>query len=201
MEPRHDTSLYVRAAVEGDRESLGWLVTHLSPLLLAQTRRRFGRDLAWLCEPEDLVQQAWLTVIGRLGDLEPRNGRLTPVLLRFLSTSIVHRVANTARELARGRPAPIEHSTSVPGPADDGTAVIAAAVRSEQRRQVLAAIDALDPVDRDVLILRGVEQRPLRETGELLGITGDAVAMRYGRALRRLRSHLPAALLDDLAAS
>lgn len=86
-------------------------------------------------------------------------------------------------------------------PVDHATAVVTAAVRAEQRRHLRNAIDALEPIDRQVLILRGVEQRTLRTTGELLGITGDAVSMRFGRALARLRSLLPDALLDDLAAS
>lgn len=199
LDPRGDTSLRLRAAVGGDRDSLGWLVAHLSPLLLSQARWRLGRHLAHGTDPEDLVQEAWLVALPRLGELQPRGGRLTPVLLRFLATSIVHRVNNLAREALRnGRsasppPAPAEA-------ADDRTGVVTAAIRAEQSRSVLATIESLEPIDRDVLLLRGVEQRSLQTTAEVLGISSDAVVMRFGRALTRLRSHLPDSLLADLAA-
>lgn len=195
--PNSDTSLVLQAAIAGDHDSLGWLVAHLSPLLLAQARWRLAGGLAKAVEPEDLVQDAWLVALPRLHELVPREGRMTPVLLRFLATTIVHRVNNLAREVLRrgatGVVAPAD------GPADERTGVVTAAVRAEQRRQLLTTIEALDPIDRDVLLLRGVEQRSQATTAELLGIRGDAVAMRFGRALARLRSQLPDSLLDDLA--
>lgn len=198
FDPHADTTVLLQAAVDGDGPSLGWLVVHLSPLLVAQARWRLQGPLARAVEPEDLVQDAWLVALPRLHELVPREGRRTPVLLRFLATTIVHRVNNLARErLRRGE------SGSGPHPADAAldprTGVVTAAVRAEQRRQLLATIDELEPIDREVLLLRGVEQRAQATTAQLLGISGDAVAMRFARALGRLRAQLPAALCDDLA--
>lgn len=192
--------MQLRAAIDGDRDSLGWLVAHLSPLLLAQARWRLGASLAHVAEPEDLVQEAWLVALPRLRELEPRNGRITPVLLRFLATSIVHRVNNLARDALRrgGRTTPF--AIEPDAVADERSGVVTAAIRAEHRGQLLTAIEALEPIDRDVLMLRGVEQRARQTTAEVLGITGDAVAMRFSRALGRLRAFLPASLCDDLAA-
>lgn len=197
---RGDTSLRVRAALDGDHDSLGWLVAHLSPLLLAQARWRLGSSLAHAAEPEDLVQEAWLVALPRLGELAPRNGRLTPVLLRFLATSIVHRVNNLAREALRRGGRAAQAVSEADAVRDDRSGVVTAAIRAEQRGQLLATIATLEPIDREVLLLRGVEQRSQQTTAELLGIGGDAVAMRYSRALARLRTCLPASLCDDLAA-
>lgn len=194
-----NTSIRLAAAIAGDQGSLGWLVAHLSPLLLAQARWRLGAALRRAYEPEDLVQEAWLVALPRLAQLEPRDGRTTPVLLRFLATTIVHRVNNLAREaLRRGEGDADASAGGSAAVSADQTGVITAAVRSEMRHALLAAIDALDPIDRDVLLLRGVEQRSLQTTAELLGVTTDAVSMRFTRALGRLRGHLPAALADDL---
>lgn len=192
--------MQLQAAIGGDRDSLGWLVAHLSPLLLAQARWRLGSGLASSCEPEDLVQEAWLVALPRLRELKARQGRTTPVLLRFLATTIVHRVNNLARERLRtgGRAGGVPAAPDAV--VDDRTGVVTAAVRSERRQQLLTVIDGLEPIDREVLLLRGVEQRSQQTTGELLSISGDAVAMRFGRALARLRSHLPDSLLDELAA-
>lgn len=197
-DPRADTTVLLQAAVDGDGTSLGWLVAHLSPLLVAQARWRLQGPLARAVEPEDLVQDAWLVALPRLRDLVPREGRRTPVLLRFLATTIVHRVNNLARELLRRGPG-TGASVGPEASPDPRTGVVTAAVRAEQRRQLLATIDALEPIDRQVLLLRGVEQRSQATTAELLGIRGDAVAMRFSRALDRLRAQLPASLCDDLA--
>lgn len=194
--PNSDTSVVLQAAIDGDVDSLGWLVAHLSPLLLAQARWRLHGGLARRLEPDDLVQDAWLAALPRLGELVPRDGRRTPVLLRFLATTILHRVNNLARDVLRkGEPAAAVASESA---VDHRTGVVTAAIRAERRSQLLATIEQLEPIDREVLLLRGVEQRSQATTAELLGIQGDAVAMRFSRALRRLRDQLPASLLDEL---
>lgn len=196
-EPNADTSVVLRAAIDGDEDSLGWLVAHLSPLLLAQARWRLSGGVARGIEPEDLVQEAWLVALPRLHELVPRQGRLTPVLLRFLATTILHRVNNLVRDVLRRGSSPLPDEMR-DGPRDERTGVVTAAVRAEQRHQLLATIEGLDPIDREVLLLRGVEQRSQATTAALLGIRGDAVAMRFSRAVERLRAQLPASLLDDL---
>lgn len=200
FDPNADTSLQLRAAIDGDHDSLGWLVAHLSPLLLAQARWRLAGGMASTTDAEDLVQEAWLVALPRLRELVPREGRLTPVLLRFLATTIVHRVNNLVRDTLR-RGLPGAGDGLVEGTPDERTGVVTAAVRGEQRRQLLATIEGLEPIDREVLLLRGVEQRSQATTAALLGIRGDAVAMRFARALDRLRAQLPASLLADLGGS
>lgn len=199
-DPNADTSVVLRAAVDGDHDSLGWLVAHLSPLLLAQARWRLAGGMVHTIDAEDLVQEAWLVALPRLRELVPREGRLLPVLLRFLATTIVHRVNNLVRDtLRRGSGSAGELATE--RTPDERTGVVTAAVRAEQRRQLLSTIESLEPIDREVLLLRGVEQRSQATTAALLGISGDAVAMRFSRALDRLRAQLPSSLLGDLGAA
>ena len=186
-DPNHDTSVQLRNAIDGDRDSLGWLVAHLSPLLLAQARWRLAGGMVRTVDAEDLVQEAWIVALPRLHELVPREGRLT----------IVHRVNNLVRDALRRGPVAAGNGVTEGAP-DQRTGVVTAAVRAEQRRQLLVTIEALEPTDREVLLLRGVEQRSQATTAALLGISGDAVAMRFSRALDRLRAQLPASLLADL---
>lgn len=65
-------------------------------------------------------------------------------------------------------------------------------MQEELRAQVRATLEALPPLDREVLILRHLERLSLKETAEALGITKGAAATRHTRALSRLRE-----LLDD----
>jgi RNA polymerase sigma-70 factor, ECF subfamily len=65
-----------------------------------------------------------------------------------------------------------------------------AAMRAELRDRLLAALDRLGPVDREVLALRHFEQLGNADTARLLGLSVAAASKRYVRALERLRDVL-----------
>jgi RNA polymerase sigma-70 factor (ECF subfamily) len=65
-----------------------------------------------------------------------------------------------------------------------------AAQRAERLLRVQEALNALDPIDREVLALRHFEQLDRAETAEVLGISPEAGAKRYFRALKRLKEVL-----------
>ncbi len=202
------TTMHVRRAVGGDLTSLGWVVSRLAPLLMAQASWRLGPSLRRYYDPEDLVSDAWAVTLPRLSTLPMRDGRISPVLLRFLSTALVNRVNNLAKKhLRRGRGNADPPSTddsegdilaAIPA---DASGVVTAAVKREVRSQVITCIDELDPVDREILMLRGIEQRTPQTVAQLLGLTTDAVGMRFHRALKRLRERLPGSVFDDLPAA
>ena len=52
------------------------------------------------------------------------------------------------------------------------------------------ALNALDPMDREVLSLRHFEEMSLAETALSLGVEESAAAKRYIRALKRLKATL-----------
>jgi RNA polymerase sigma-70 factor (ECF subfamily) len=65
-----------------------------------------------------------------------------------------------------------------------------AAVRADVLGLVQAAIEQMDPIDREVLALRHFEDLTNSEVAEALGIEQDAASIRYIRALRRLKEIL-----------
>jgi RNA polymerase sigma-70 factor, ECF subfamily len=67
-----------------------------------------------------------------------------------------------------------------------------AAVRAEQILQVQEAVNSLEPLDREVVALRHFEQLTRGETAGVLGISEEAGAKRYIRALKKLKSNLAA---------
>ncbi len=66
--------------------------------------------------------------------------------------------------------------------------------RKELRRRVQDALGRLKADDREVLVLRYLEQLDAREIAAIVGVSEAAVNMRHLRALRRLRALLGEAL-------
>ena len=65
-----------------------------------------------------------------------------------------------------------------------------AAVRAERMMRLQEALNALEPIDREVLSLRHFEEMTIVETALSMGIEESAAAKRYIRALKRLKTTL-----------
>jgi RNA polymerase sigma-70 factor (ECF subfamily) len=65
-----------------------------------------------------------------------------------------------------------------------------AALKEEMRRRFLEGLAQLEEDDREIILLRHFEQLSNQETARLLEITEPAAAMRYLRAVRKLRGML-----------
>jgi len=66
----------------------------------------------------------------------------------------------------------------------------AVARQAETLAQVEAAIESLDPMDREILTLRHFEELGNDQVAEILGLQKAAASNRYVRALQRLRDAL-----------
>ncbi len=202
-DPHAITTMQVRRAVAGDAAGLDWLVRHLSPWLLALARYRLGPSLRALYDPEDLIEDTWVVVLRRLPDLRERNERLTPVLLKFMSTTLAQRANRLLERHVLGKPNradPLDTagSASLDRLDDTTTGIVSRAIRAEERAQLLAAIDSLEEKDREVLLLRGIEQSPVELVATELGIPANSVNVRYHRARKRLRDRFPTSVMAEL---
>lgn len=193
------TTIHVRGAIAGKRADLDWIVSRFTPLLLAQACYRLGPELRVLQEPEDLVNDTWLTAIPKLVQLDPEE-RTTPAVLQFLTTTLSNLAANLARkQLRRRRNAPVAADRELEDVAADHTGIVTRVVRQEAHRELTAVLEQMEERDRAVIVLRGIEQLPGKTVGIALGISEGAVAMRYQRALERLRGRVGRDVLDGLA--
>lgn len=66
----------------------------------------------------------------------------------------------------------------------------AALIRQELQQRMQSVLDRLEETDRELLIMRHVEQLSNSDIALTLGITPPAAGMRYLRILRRLREEL-----------
>jgi RNA polymerase sigma-70 factor (ECF subfamily) len=139
-----------------------------------------SRDLeAYLADPK-LPPLLWLRLhVGR---------RLTTLQRQHLGT----RMREAGREISLYHGALPEASSAALASMLLGrqTSPTQAAQRAERMLRVQEALNSLDPIDREILALRHFEQLSRAEAAVVLGITQEAGAKRYFRALKRLKDVL-----------
>jgi RNA polymerase sigma-70 factor, ECF subfamily len=67
-----------------------------------------------------------------------------------------------------------------------------AALRAERKIQLQEALNRMDPLDREILVLRHYEQMSNGDAAAALGLAFKATSKRYTRALERLAKILKA---------
>jgi RNA polymerase sigma-70 factor (ECF subfamily) len=139
-----------------------------------------ARDLdAYLDDPK-LPPLLWLRLhVGR---------RMTTLQRQHLGT----RMRDAGREISLYQGALPEASSAALASMLLGrqTSPTQAAQRAERILRVQEALNSLDPIDREMLALRHFEQLGRAEAAQVLGISQEAGAKRYFRALRRLKDVL-----------
>lgn len=173
-------------------------MARFTPLLLAQARYRMGERLRARYEPEDVVNDVWARVLPRLTDLGEREGRHTPVLLRFLSTAVLHQINNLLRLSATNAP---DAGPEPLAALDDATrGPLTRTVERERQGIAVAALEELEPRDREIVLLRVLEQHSNSEAAQALGIEANTAAQVFRRALEKLRRKLPGSIFDEIVA-
>ncbi|MEM7261156.1 MAG: sigma-70 family RNA polymerase sigma factor [Planctomycetota bacterium] len=198
------TSLHVRRARDGDPESLTWIVERFSPLILADARYRLGAVLKRLYDPEDLVAEVWAVALPKLAELPARDGRFTPVILKFLSTTLRNKVNNLVQKHILGKPSnesidrgADDEPGSAPLADDKLTGIVTRAARKEAEKLISEGLDRLGEDDRTIIILRGIEQHPYKAIASVLNEDAKTLSVRYSRALKKLRELLPNSVYDE----
>jgi RNA polymerase sigma-70 factor (ECF subfamily) len=161
---------------------------------------RLDRRLSARVDPSDVVQEALANAALHLDDyLRDRPLPFYPWLRQFAWERLVkaHRrhIHALRRSIVREeQPELLLSNDSVRHLAHQllagGTSPSRRLMRQEQREQVRAALAELPPHDREVLVMRHLEQMETAEIAAALGITERAVRNRQYRALIRLRELL-----------
>jgi RNA polymerase sigma-70 factor (ECF subfamily) len=150
---------------------------------------------------EDVLQEAYLDASQRLKDFAEHPPTSFFLWLRFLAVQklidaqrhhlgVDKRNAELEVSLYRG---PMPEATSASLAAQllgRLTSPSLAAIRAETQLKVQEVLNAMDPIDREVLVLRHFEHLSNNEVAELLAISKAAASKRYVSALMRLKEAL-----------
>jgi RNA polymerase sigma-70 factor (ECF subfamily) len=191
-------------AKAGDDRALAELFARHRVRLERMIRLRFDRRLRSRLDPADVLQDAYLDVARRFPEYVANPAM--PFFL-WLRNLVGQRLIDLQRKHlgARMRSADNEVSLQQTGLPQVSSELLAlqllgsltsptrAVARAETRLRLQEALNAMEPLDREVVVLRHFEDMSNAEIAQVLSISPSASSKRYIRAIRRLK-----AVLDEL---
>ena len=187
----------------GDQAALADLFARYRDRLRRMVQVRLDPRLNGRVAPSDVLQEAYIDALKRYPHYFAKADQ---PFFGWLRLVVGQRVADVHREhlAAKKRDARQEVSIENRAPAAATSVCLAAclvgrltspshaAARNEWVAKLEAALDGLDPMDREVLALRHFEELSNADAAAVLGIQPAAASKRYVRALGRLKDVLAA---------
>ena len=197
MSESDDLRLVERARA-GDAAAAGEALVRHRARLRRMVEARLDRRVRGRVDPSDVLQDGFADAVAKLpGYLaDPK----IPLFL-WLRLVVGERLAKIHRDHLGAQVRDAGREVSLyrgPMPAASSAALAAhllgketsptqAAVRAERLLRLQESLNALDPLDREILALRHFEELSNTDTAEILGIQPAAASKRYVRALARLK--------------
>jgi RNA polymerase sigma-70 factor, ECF subfamily len=205
MGDQPDTDQLLDRVGRGDPVARGQLLQRHRARLRRMIALRLDPRLAARLDPSDVVQETLAVADRRLPDyLRDRPLPFYPWLRRLACDRLADlrrkHVRAGHRTVTREEPPPLPDA-SVLELADRlfarSGSPSARAQREERRERVRAGLNRLSDRDREVLVLRHLEQLATPEIAAVLEVNEAAVRTRHLRALRRLRDLLGPDFAED----
>jgi RNA polymerase sigma-70 factor (ECF subfamily) len=187
----------------GDRGAIVELLGRYRARLRRMVALRLDPRLQGRVDASDVIQEGYLDAMRRLEEYTRDPSVSFYVWLRFL---VGQRVAECHRRYL-GRPGrDVGREVSIyrgvmPGVSSGAlaarllgklTSPSQAAMRAERKIRLQEALNRMDPLDREILVLRHYEQMTNGDAAAALGLDKSAASKRYTRALQRLKEILAA---------
>jgi RNA polymerase sigma-70 factor (ECF subfamily) len=195
-----DTELLLRRAADGDAAARAELLDRYRGRLKRMIGIRIDRRVAARVDPSDVVQEALKDAHQRLPEyLADPQLAFYPWLRRIAWDRLVDMYRT---HIGAERRSVLKEQVWAPGLNDESVAELAQnivtsslnpgrrAMLAEMNARTKAALLELKPYDREILVLRYLEQLGVEEIADVLGISQTAVTSRHLRALQRLRKLL-----------
>lgn len=169
-----------RAARPG---SFAALHERLSPALRVWAELRVPQVLRGRLNPDELVQEVWICAWREFERFDPARGRFRSWLY-----GIAYNVMRgQLRTLARRRSV-LGGADTAPGDIPEcATSVLSRVSRGIDFDVLHAELARLDETDRAIVTYRGLEGLPHREVAQRIGLSEEAVEVRWRRLRPRLR--------------
>jgi RNA polymerase sigma-70 factor (ECF subfamily) len=183
----------------GDSAALATMFDRHRGRLEKMVRLRLDSRLQGRIDPADVLQDAFVDAARRLPELAS-NAMPLFLWLRFLASQRLHLLHRQHFGATRNAEREVSLYSGALPQADSLslaqqllghlTTPSEGAMRVEMQIRVQDALNAMDPIDREVLALRHFEELTNKETAAVLGLQQAAASNRYVRALGRLKEIL-----------
>lgn len=182
-----------------DPDSVAAGLERLRPRLERMLVMRIDPRLARRIGIDDLIQEAFVEALNRLDEYLERSSLPFFLWVRLLTGQKLlqaqrHHIGTSKRDATRERsPVPFPSASTVSmthARIDSAATPSKIALRKETSLQLQAALEALDPEDREVLALLYFERLSFEETAAALQLSYSGARKRHTRALRKLRAEL-----------
>jgi RNA polymerase sigma-70 factor, ECF subfamily len=189
--------LLCRARV-GDPRALADLFDRYKGRLRHMIRLRLDRRLAGRLDASDVLQEAYLEADRRFAEYLRDPSIPVFLWLRLVAgqkLTDLHR-HHLGAKMRDARMEVLLHRGALPQASSVSLAELLlgrltsptrAAKRAEMQLRLQDALNRMDPIDREVLVLRHFEELSNAETAQVLGLEKTAASNRYIRALKRLK--------------
>jgi RNA polymerase sigma-70 factor (ECF subfamily) len=185
----------------GDAQALAELFAAERPRLRRMVGWRLDPRLNGRLDPSDVLQEVYLDAARRLAAYLDRPSLPLPLWLRLLTGRRLielHRQHLGARMRSAGQEVSIDQPAWAYASAGSLASQLVgrltspsqAAARAETAARLTRALEEMDPIDREVLVLRHFDELTNNEVAALLGLQKAAASNRYVRALKRLKEIL-----------
>jgi RNA polymerase sigma-70 factor (ECF subfamily) len=189
----------LRRAAGGEEDAMAQLFDLHRDRLRRMVRLRMDRRLQGRVDPSDVLQDAYVDLAQKLQDYTKRPPMPFFLWLRLVVGERllrVHRQHLGAAMRDAGREISI-HQGGLPQASSASlaaqllgriTSASRAVARAEMQRLLQDTLNAMEPIDREVIALRHFEEMSNDEVAETLGLSKAAASKRYVRAMLRLKA-------------
>jgi RNA polymerase sigma-70 factor (ECF subfamily) len=196
-----DEANRVLAAAAGDQAAWTSLLEAHRDRLRRMVALRLNPRMRGRVDPSDVIQEAYIDATRGLKEFADRGEMSLFLWLRWLTAMklneahrihLGYQIRDAAREVSiDGNALPQASSAAIAAHLiGRESSASGRAMRKERTSQLQAALEQLEPLDREVLALRHFEELSNAEIAHALGIGESAASKRYARAIRRLRKLL-----------
>jgi RNA polymerase sigma-70 factor, ECF subfamily len=190
-----DTDELLRRCLGGDSSATAALLDRHRDQLRRMIAVRLDTRIAARVDPSDVIQETLAVAHRQLSEYLPKRPLPFYLWLRRIACdrlADLHRRHFRAKRRSVGREellALSDDSAMTLGQRlfSPETSHLGRLVRKEMLQQVRGALERLSVRDREVLILRHLEELGIRETASVLGISESAAKLRHLRAIERLQ--------------
>ena len=197
-----DTDQLLQSAVAGDDGAAEELLQRHRQRLRSLVRTRLDSRLAGRIDPSDVVQDVLLTAHQRLDNY--LRDRPIP-FYAWLRQITLNRLTDLFRRHVQAEKRTLDREESLPGEINDESVALLAQrltsshstpsqhlMRDELKQRVARALQEISPEQREIIVMRHLEELSLKEIAAILDLPVGSVMSRHYRGLKALRKLLDA---------